>query len=399
MKKVLIILLKSLAAVLLLVLTVTIAFSFSPIFRFEEPKAFSGPDIFNPYRHLDTSLGWKRANFHTHTRVKGPFNECPYWPDTVYSDYLKMGYDIVTFSNHNKLTTHPYDTALQVNVYEHGYNLFKFHKLVFGANKVRRIDHIVPLFPSEKQFQLDMLAKGSDFLILNHPDRTNFTTKRCMQKLTGYRLMEGDSGVNTEFLHWDEALSAGHYSFGIANDDNHDSRRHDRFARRCSFLNCEGTDYEAIRSTLLDGCFYSMRVPDFGDGDWEEKYRGNATLPRVDTIGLDGTDIFLALSEPAEYIKVIGQDHATLDSVVNTASICYGMKDEDSYARISAFFPDGTVIYTQPFARFDASSAESPYRVSPHNISVAGTLFYNLAVLAALLLCCFLFYKLLWRRD
>lgn len=399
MKKVLVFFAKILAAIMLLVLTIVLAFSFSPIYRFEEPKPFSGPDIFNPYRHLDASKGWKRANFHTHTRVKGLLNECPYWPDTVYVDYMRLGYDILTFSNHNKLTVHPYDTALQVNVYEHGYSLFKFHKLVFGSERVCRLDHIVPIFPSEKQFQYDLLAKSSDFIVMNHPDRTNFTTKRCMEKLTGYRLMEGDSGCNTEFLHWDEALSAGHYSFGITNDDCHNSRRHDRIALRCSFLNCEGTNYESIRNTLLDGCFYAMRVPDFGDGDWEEKYRGNASLPSVDTIGLDGSTIFMSLSEPAAFIKVIGQDHATLDSVANTASISYQLNENDPYARMSAFFPNGAVIYTQPFARYDSSVADSPYRVSDHPVRILATLFYNLAVLALLLLSCNLFYRLLWKKN
>ena len=59
-----------------------LATSVSPIYRFREPKAFSGPDIFNPYRDLDTAYCWKRASLHTHTRVKGPFppNESEAWP-------------------------------------------------------------------------------------------------------------------------------------------------------------------------------------------------------------------------------------------------------------------------------------------------------------------------------
>ena len=42
-----------------------------------------------------------------------------------------------------------------------------------------------------------------------------------MQKLGGYRIMELDSGKSTENEYWDWALSAGHYSFGLANDDLH----------------------------------------------------------------------------------------------------------------------------------------------------------------------------------
>lgn len=89
--------------------------------------------------------------------------------DETDAAYRKFGYDIVTFSNHNELTVHPYDPLLQVNVYEHGYNLFKYHKLVFGCSDVNLFDHLVPLFASQKQFQLDLLGKESDFIQMNHP--------------------------------------------------------------------------------------------------------------------------------------------------------------------------------------------------------------------------------------
>ena len=153
--------------------------------------------------------------------MKGILNECEYWPDETDAAYRKFGYDIVTFSNHNELTVHPYDPLLQVNVYEHGYNLFKYHKLVFGCSDVNLFDHLVPLFASQKQFQLDLLGKESDFIQMNHPLRTIGTSKDHMRKLGGYRIMELDSGKSKENEYWDWALSAGHYSFGLANDDLH----------------------------------------------------------------------------------------------------------------------------------------------------------------------------------
>ena len=136
-----------------------LATSVSPIYRFREPKAFSGPDIFNPYRDLDTAYCWKRASLHTHTRVKGPFppNESEAWPQEVYDAYAKLGYDIVTFSNHNEITTHPFDSTLQVNVYEQGYSPYKFHKLVFGSDRVKHFDPMVPMLASQRQFELNRL--------------------------------------------------------------------------------------------------------------------------------------------------------------------------------------------------------------------------------------------------
>ena len=113
------ILLKIVYSVLVLLFLAILVTSVSPIYDFRAPQPFSGPDIYNPYRELDTANCWKRANFHTHTRVKGPFpmNECEEWPDETFAEYEKFGYDIVTFSNHNELTVHPFDSTLQVNVY------------------------------------------------------------------------------------------------------------------------------------------------------------------------------------------------------------------------------------------------------------------------------------------
>ena len=190
-------LLSAVALAFLLALAVT---AVSPIYNFRGPQPFSGEDIFNPYSRLDTTQGWKRANFHTHTRVSGPWpmNECPRWPDYTDSVYRALGYDIVTFSNHNEITTHPYDSTLQVNVYEHGYNLPKFHKLVFGSRKVIHWDPLLPLLASQKQWALDYLGRSSDFIQMNHPYRVLFNSKRHMERLSGYQIMELDTHVSTE---------------------------------------------------------------------------------------------------------------------------------------------------------------------------------------------------------
>lgn len=75
--KISVVVLKTLAALVLIALLAVFVTSVSPIYDFAEPRPFSGPDIFNPYRDGgDSAFCWKRANFHTHTRVKGILNEC-----------------------------------------------------------------------------------------------------------------------------------------------------------------------------------------------------------------------------------------------------------------------------------------------------------------------------------
>lgn len=383
-------------ATLILAIAIT---SFSPVYRFREPKPFSGPDIFNPYSNLDTTNLWKRANFHTHTRVHGIMNECEYWPAEVYTKLEKFGYDIVTFSNHNELTIHPFDTSLQVNVYEHGYNLLKYHKLIFGADRVKHRDHILPLFAFQKQFQINYLKKGSDLVQINHPLRTPTLSGKQMEKLTGYRLIELDSGRSTENRYWDMALSAGHYSFAVANDDLHKPDRSSRIAVRCCFLSCESAQWKDIRDCLYDGCFYCMRIPDYGHGDWNIKHERNKHLPYIINIGRsDIDDIFVSLSSSADSIKVIGQNHRTLMTLCNTSFLKYTMKPEDSYARIAAYYPDGEVIYTNAFARYDASKSDSPFCEELPSINIFLTILFNLALLLISSICAYTIYKLVRRK-
>ena len=239
---------KGIGAVVLVAIALIALSSVSPIYTFREAKPFAGPDIYNPYRNIDPAHCWKRANFHTHTRVEGIMNECKFWPEEVLKAYDSLGYDIVTFSNHNEITKDPRGEALQVNLYEHGYNLLKYHKLAFGAREELRFDHILPLLASQKQFQIELLSRDADILQINHPLRTPTLSKRQLEQLSGYKLIELDSGKSTENEYWDSALSAGRYCFGLANDDPHYPDRSDRIAIRCNLLSTPSAHYEAQRS-------------------------------------------------------------------------------------------------------------------------------------------------------
>ena len=373
---------KCVAVLLLTVWAVLMLFSLSPIYRFEEPKPFSGPDIFNPYASLQRDSALKKANFHTHTKVKGLLNECPLWPADVLEDYRALGYDILTFSNHNEITTHPTDSSLQVNVYEHGYNLCKYHKLVFGAEKVWRFDHLLPLLSSQKQYQLDRLGKGCDFIQMNHPARTLHTTIDDMRRLTGYRIIELDSGVTTENEYWDLALGAGHYSFGLANDDCHNSRALDRIAVRCNFLQCPSGKYEDIKDCLLGGCHYCMRIPSCEEGGWEEKLQLNACLPALADVRLRDSVITMRFSRPFQEAEAIGQGHTIKERYAECDSLNFTLGSKEPYVRFTVHFPDGCVLYTNPFARYDASLQESPYRNAPHPVNWPLTILFNLTLLA-----------------
>ena len=382
MKSIFRFLFRIIAGLLLLAALVITVLSISPVYNFSDPQPFSGPDIYNPYEGVSGS--WKKSCFHTHSKVDNILNECPEYASKVLEDYMQYGYDIVTFSNHSALTPHPTDSTLQVNVYEHGINIPKFHKLVFNPRKRHLFDHPFPILISQKQWQLDYLGKDSDFLVLNHPDRTLFNNAKTMRLLTGYRMMEGECGYDTDLIHWDEALSAGHYSHNLLSDDCHDSGNHVKIARRCTWLDTPSGRYEDIAPALVAGRFYSMRIPDFGDGDISAKRKGNASLPSVTGVDVRGDSIFVAFSEPA-HIEAWGQDHKVLNVTDGTAA-CYVLGENEPYVRFAAGFGNGVRIYTNAFARYDASVADSPYVVSPHKVNVLLTILFNLGLLVILIL-------------
>lgn len=398
LKKIFHIIVKLSYAILLIALMLVVATSGSLIYDFAEPSPFAGPDIFNPYRDIDSLHCWKKANFHTHTRVEGLSNECKYWPDYVYKVYERHGYDIVTFSNHNKLTEHPFDKALQINVYEHGYNFLKYHKLVFGCKDTNAFDHLLPFLPSQMQLQLDILGKESDIIQFNHPLHTFSVTRDAMEKLCGYDIIEIDSEGSTECEYWDWALSAGHYSFGLAGDDLHNPDDTHRVAKRCSFICSPSATYDDVRKTLLGGCYYSMRVPDYGNGDWDIKMERNKRQPYIKDIGVKGDTVFVSLSHVADSIKMFGQGHTTLLRVDDSSFAAYVMKDDDPYVRFTIYFPTGEVIFSNPFARYDASKATSPVRSNLHTVNVSLTVLFNALLLALLALLVYVFYKTIIKR-
>lgn len=219
-----------------------------------------------------------------------------------------------------------------------------------------------------------------------------------MQKLEGYDIMELDCGKSTENEFWDWALSAGHYSFGLANDDLHYPDRTNKIARRCNFLCTPSGTYNDIRRCLLDGCYYSMRIPDYGNGNWKEKIEKNLDLPRIDNIGLQDSTIYLQLSQKADSIKVFGQDHITLMVQRDSDAVSYTMHPNDNYARFTVYFPGGEVIYTNPFARYDSTVADSPIKAPQHSINIPLTILFNLALLAVLVALGILFYKIIVKK-
>ena len=79
--------LRGVASIIVVAILAVLISSFSPIYNFAEPRSFEGGDIYNPYHSLDSTQVWRRANFHTHTKVDGILNECDYTPEEVINEF------------------------------------------------------------------------------------------------------------------------------------------------------------------------------------------------------------------------------------------------------------------------------------------------------------------------
>lgn len=373
----------ALAPIFLFLLLVVVT-SVSAVYDFGSAKPFSGKDIYNPYAEVDTTYGWKRANLHTHSRVEGIFNECEATPQQICDEYAKYGYDIVQFSNHNEITPHPEGGDKWVPLYEHGFNILKFHLNVYGNKETTLFDHAVPMFDFQRQFQIDMLKEDAIMVQFNHPQRVPGVDRESMERIGGYRLMELTRVPEHENREWDWALSAGHYSFGLHNDDLHSFKETSNIAIRSTVLNTPSTSGEDITKTLYEGRFYALYTPDFGDGHMETKIEKNLTIPYINNIGMRGDTIYVSFTERADSIRFTGQNQRVLHTLYGSDTAYYAMRAEDSYARITAYFADGERIYSNPFARYDAESMDSPFENRSHSVNTPLTILFNLVLLALL---------------
>ena len=75
------------------------------------------------------------------------------------------------------------------------------------------------------------------------------------------------------------------------------------------------------------------------------------------------------------------KNHATLALATDCDSLSYTMQMTDPYARFTAYFPAGEVIYSNAFARYDSSVSDNPFTENGHSANILLTLLFNLLIL------------------
>lgn len=360
---------------LCLLVVVTINALQVPVYRFSKPKPFSGPNIYNPYENFDTSVVFKRANFHAHSRLPGGVTNGNIPIDSVVSAYKSYGYDVIGVSNYQTITKYDPREEYQIPVYEHGYNTQKFHQMIFGRNTESLRDCSLPVTASACQAIISHFDKISDAVCLNHPRFTMLFPVSRMKYLRGYRFIEADAGMSSAFEWWDMGLSSGVPSFILSGDDSHNITQSHDIASHCAFIASVTSKYNDVMKELKNGNFYSMRIPNFGNGDLVVKHLENDKLPRVKDIGMRNDSVFIQLSHAADSIKFIGQGGITKALVLASNMGAYRFTADDSYIRAEVVFDNGVKIYTNPAFRYNT---DNPFGDEKVDVNLPLTILANI---------------------
>ncbi|MEO9257572.1 MAG: hypothetical protein ABI207_04270 [Crocinitomicaceae bacterium] len=337
-----------------------IPFLWSPIYKFDPPKPFTGSHFYNPYQNMD-STKWFKANFHAHANVLGGVtNGRVNTARKIVDAYSQMGYKVHSVSNYMNINRLEKDSANFIPSYEHGYSPFKHHQVVIGAKKVFAFDF--PLFQtlSNKQYIINHIKEGADIFAIAHPEFENSYDSVEITKLTGFRLIEVLNQRKNSFDRWDDALSAGNLCFIIGDDDVHDLYHHQDYGVSVTLVNAPVVNRVEVIKALKEGrtAGYEPWIP-IGDS-FERKVKDKNRIACFNsfTVSKDGS-IEFTVNKPVRHWKVIGQAGAILyDTELDSIQTKFNWKftPKDTYIRFNLDFKDGDKMYSNPVFRYDGKA-------------------------------------------
>lgn len=332
-----------------------------PVYRFAPASTFQGEAIYNPYRNIDASE-WRKANFHAHQREQSHRARINYSTKDFVEAYQKMDYDVIGLSDHQYLNYYGYDRPGFIPTYEHGYGLNRYHLLLIGAQKVSMYDFPLMLTRSQMQYVVEQLVPEAQLLVLNHPGQTRLINHKFYNRLRGYDLLEinPERGSQNSVPCWDTALSAGIYSNLIANDDAHSiTNRNSWFQRAFTMINTPDLMPNELINRLKQGATYGVYVP----RELNTREKPHQGLPTVEDVGLRGEQVYVRVSEPAQ-IRFIGQGGKLLKELPSDTSATYDFAKTDTYVRMEAHFPNGAILFMNPFVRTQYTAATAGIAIS-----------------------------------
>jgi hypothetical protein len=328
-----------------LLLCAAAPYALMPVYTFARPKAFSGPDFFNPY--ADAHGRWWKANFHAHSRAWHGLTSGRQRAARLLRYYHDHGYDIAGLSNYERIDGGvPADSDF-IPIYEHGYSIRKIHQLVIGATRVTWLDFPLWQTLSEKQYILDRLDAAGGVVAIAHPWLRHGYSPADIRRLTHYRLMEVIRQTRVGEPWWDAALSAGHPAWIIGDDDVHN----------LNVANTAGVSWTMVRapSTRRDDVLAALRA---GHTYGVNGHDGHNDI-LVRAVELHDDTLTVTTEPGALSFSFIGQDGALREVVHDPQQASYALRRQDTYVRTVIRTPH-TVMYLNPVVRYDGEKLVQP---------------------------------------
>lgn len=284
----------------------------------------------NPYAR-GGSLALK-GQLHCHTTNSDGANS----PTELVTAYKDAGYDFMTITDHNFITPDP-----------------GVGGITWIGNSVEETypRHIVSLNVADRvtdtrntQGILDYHHDRGEMTDIAHPywPGNYIIDKLEIQKLNNFNFVEVYNAVVNQYgeVAWDNALSVGKRTFGIAVDDCHNSSISSQFNAGWVVVFADTNTKEAILSALRAGNFYASTGADV-------------------SISLVGNTM-TANSSFASTIQFIGRDGRILKQATNTNSASYTILGDELYIRVKVIrISDGKMAWSNPvFIEISAADGE-----------------------------------------
>lgn len=385
---------------LLLLAYEALLYFMTPVYRFPEPKPFSGEKFYNPYEGLDSN-GWKKSNFHFHVRewwglTAGRGNT----PEEFYKVYKWMKYDAPQISNYQSISQVFRDSAFYIPVYEHGYGIRKKHQMLIGAKEVLWWDYSLFQNRSHKQHIIDRLRPQSEIVAIAHPDWEGGYTLEDMKYLSNYDMLEVLDNNWRSIPQWDAALSSGHPVWILADDDAHDIDDPYQIQRCATYIHSPSLDKDSMVASLKAGRAYGIEI--YMGNDWTFPMKANwaGRIPVLRYVKMCGDTLKVSFSGEIFKVSFIGQDGKIRKSVYGQGGHWYKFRPYDTYIRTEITgiarhkhptIGTGNIIYLNPVIRY---SGEIPVNSLKAEVSLERTWIFRIFSFGSLAVILWVLYRL-----
>jgi hypothetical protein len=360
MKKIIRFIIKMIIYMIIILIGMLVMFYLmAPVYEFQEPQAFQGSKLYNPYKDMDSGA-WKQYNFQVQSKAWGGITDGRRnTNELIDSVYKVLNFDHVATSDYQKINYHGKNDPAFIPTYEHGYSAFKTHQVCIGAERVLWTDLILFQTLSMKQWIIDLLDKDCEIVVLAHPLLRHGYTIEEMKYLTNYEMMEVLNNLRISTDHWDAALSSGQVVWLMGNDDAHDVLNPNDVGRKFTMINSPSKNREDIIASLKYGNSYGVDFYPTMDVPITERAKRIRHVPMVREVNLKDDTLSVRVDQTAEEIHFIGQNGTIMHTAFDSTTASYIIREDDSYIRTVFRFADGTSVYLNPVIRHDGEKPAS----------------------------------------